>query len=370
MGQKHYTLETWKEKATKVHNGKYTYERITEYKNGEQKGEIYCTICKEYFVQTLKEHINGSGHRKCSAKNSYWVNVEPLIEQFRKVHGDKYNYSKFVYKGFHNKSTIICPIHGEFLQAPSKHTNDRGCPKCGDERMKQKQRKPQEKFIQEIEEIFPNKFKFDKLDYKGDKEEVILYCNDCKEYHTYIPNRVFNSLNGCNYCYWSKKITTFEDFYNRLHGEQKENYIYYHETFIGSNTPIKITHKVCGHTYYQRPTHITIRGSGCPYCCESGFKKDKDSILYYLKVKHNEQYFYKIGITNNTVKDRYFNRDLEKVKDYVTFPMIGQKAWDWEKAIITKYKNELYQGSEIILDSAKGNKELFNKDILGVFNVN
>ena len=369
MGQKHYTLETWKEKATKVHNGKYTYERITEYKNGKQKGEIYCTICKEYFVQTLKEHINGSGHRKCSAKNSYWVNVEPLIEKFRKVHGNKYDYSKFVYKGFHNKSTIICPIHGEFEQAPSKHTNDRGCPKCGDDRIKQKQRKPKEKFIREIEERFPNKFKFDKLEYKGDRTEVTLYCNDCKEYHTYIPNYLL-SKSGCGYCRARNEIRTFEDFYERLSKEQKENYIYYPETFINSNSNMKVTHKECGHTYYQRPNHITLRNTGCPYCCESGFKKDKDSILYYLKVKHNNHYFYKIGITNNTVKDRYFNRDLEKVKDYVTFPMIGQKAWDWEKAIITKYKDELYQGNEIILDSAKGNKELFNKDILGVFNVN
>ena len=29
------------------------------------------------------------------------------------------------------KVCIICPEHGEFWQAPSKHLYGRGCPKCG-----------------------------------------------------------------------------------------------------------------------------------------------------------------------------------------------------------------------------------------------
>lgn len=366
MGQKHYTLETWKEKATQVHNGKYTYEKVTEYK-GSLKAEIYCTNCKEYFFQVLRNHLEGRGHTKCSKKNTYWIDSKPLIDKFRKVHGDTYDYSKFVYKGFHEKSTIICKVHGEFQQSPAKHSNNRGCPKCKLEKIDILKPKTQETFIKQLDKKHPNKFRYDKLIYKNDREPIILYCNNCKEYHEYIPNYLL-SKSGCKWCRERSEIRTFEDFYNRLTKEQREEYIFYPKTFKTSNGHMKITHKKCGNTYQQRPNHMCLRGNGCPYCAESGFKKDKQSILYYLEINHNNQKFYKIGITNNNVKDRYFNRDLEKITNQIAFPMLGQEAWDWEKAIIKEYKEHLYKGDDIILDSAKGNAELFTKDILGVFN--
>ncbi len=57
-----------------------------------------------------------------------------FIEKARKLHGDKYDYSKVEYKGDKENVCIICPIHGEFWQLPHNHLNiDRngcGCPKC------------------------------------------------------------------------------------------------------------------------------------------------------------------------------------------------------------------------------------------------
>ena len=41
---------------------------------------------------------------------------EEVLNRFKSVHGDKYEYSKVIYIGAHDKVTIICPIHGEFLQ--------------------------------------------------------------------------------------------------------------------------------------------------------------------------------------------------------------------------------------------------------------
>lgn len=38
--------------------------------------------------------------------------TEDFIKEARKVHGDKYDYSKTVYTGSHNKLIIICPKHG------------------------------------------------------------------------------------------------------------------------------------------------------------------------------------------------------------------------------------------------------------------
>lgn len=53
-----------------------------------------------------------------------------FIEKARKIHGDKYDYSKVKYIDSNTKVTIICPIHGEFEQRPANHISGQGCPKC------------------------------------------------------------------------------------------------------------------------------------------------------------------------------------------------------------------------------------------------
>ena len=44
-----------------------------------------------------------------------------FIYEARKVHGDKYDYSRVVYESSVKKVCIICPEHGEFWQVPNNH---------------------------------------------------------------------------------------------------------------------------------------------------------------------------------------------------------------------------------------------------------
>ena len=53
-----------------------------------------------------------------------------FIEKAKKIHGDKYDYSKVEYINSHTKVCIICPEHGEFWQTPNNHLHGYGCPKC------------------------------------------------------------------------------------------------------------------------------------------------------------------------------------------------------------------------------------------------
>lgn len=57
-----------------------------------------------------------------------------FIERARKLHGDKYDYSKVKYKSDKERVCIICPIHGEFWMTPHNHLASHrrgcGCPKC------------------------------------------------------------------------------------------------------------------------------------------------------------------------------------------------------------------------------------------------
>ena len=58
------------------------------------------------------------------------VTKEEFIDRARKIHGDKYDYSKVEYVNISTKVCIICPTHGEFLQLPSSHLRGHGCVKC------------------------------------------------------------------------------------------------------------------------------------------------------------------------------------------------------------------------------------------------
>lgn len=62
---------------------------------------------------------------------------EKFVEKARKLHGDRYDYSKVVYKGNKIHVEIICPEHGVFWQRPDSHAaRGQGCPFCALEKQK------------------------------------------------------------------------------------------------------------------------------------------------------------------------------------------------------------------------------------------
>ena len=84
-----------------------------------------CEFCGKEF-STQKELNN---HLKVEHK------TEIFIQKARKIHGDKYDYSKVEYINSRTPILIICPIHGQFYQLPKKHLLGQGCKECGYERL-------------------------------------------------------------------------------------------------------------------------------------------------------------------------------------------------------------------------------------------
>lgn len=56
---------------------------------------------------------------------------EQVIERFRGIHGDKYDYSEVIYRKMLEKVHIICRNHGTFSMRPNDHLYNHGCPACG-----------------------------------------------------------------------------------------------------------------------------------------------------------------------------------------------------------------------------------------------
>ena len=128
------SLESFIEKAHKIHGDKYDYSKV-EYVNSTTP---VCIICPDHgeFWQTPSNHTNKihpKGCDKCNRlkhSNDEKISKEEFIERARKIHGDKYDYSKVEYVNFHTKICIICPEHGDFWQTPSHHLRNEGCPIC------------------------------------------------------------------------------------------------------------------------------------------------------------------------------------------------------------------------------------------------
>lgn len=63
------------------------------------------------------------------------LDTQTFVERARRVHGDKYDYSKTVYRRSTEKVEIVCPIHGMFFQRPENHVNQKQhCPQCANKR--------------------------------------------------------------------------------------------------------------------------------------------------------------------------------------------------------------------------------------------
>jgi len=149
-------------KAKEVHGDKYDYSK-TEYMNAQTK---VCIICPEHgeFWQKPYNHLNGNGCPSCIRHE--W-DTKSFIEKARKIHGNKYDYSKVEFKTTRDKVCIIChdldkdgKEIGEFWQYPLTHLNGHGCER---ERKGIKEECWEERICPICEKTFKERKKYDKL---------------------------------------------------------------------------------------------------------------------------------------------------------------------------------------------------------------
>ena len=123
--------------------------------------------------------------------------TQEFISKAEKIHGDKFNYDKVDYKGVKIPVIITCPIHGDFLQKPSDHLNNRGCEICGGT-----QKSTTQEFINKSKKVHGDNYGYDKVDYKNSQLPVIITC----PIHDDFPQSPNDHLKGkgCPKCSESK----------------------------------------------------------------------------------------------------------------------------------------------------------------------
>ena len=168
------TLGEFIYEARKVHGEKYDYSKVF-YESSLKK---VCIVCPEHgeFWQIPYNHLKGAQCPKCRAMSSR-SNKEKFVAKCREVYGDLYDYSKVEYVHNKQKVCVICPKHGEFWVTPNNHMRGSRCPACYGT-----PKKTLEQFIEEARKIHGDKFDYSKVEYDGLGIKVCIVCPEHGEF--------------------------------------------------------------------------------------------------------------------------------------------------------------------------------------------
>jgi Zn finger protein HypA/HybF involved in hydrogenase expression len=200
-----------------------------------------------------------------------------FIDRCRKIHGNKYTYSKVNYLNNHTKVTIICKEHGEFLQTPKLHYKKEGCPSCGaSNKMVTKD------FINKAKKVHKNKYNYLKSNYTNTKSKVIITCPKHGDFQQKANNHILGK--GCKDC-----------GRDRINKSAKNNptgwsYTNWFKSALKSKT----------FTSYK---------------------------VYLIRIEGNGEKFYKIGKTYNTI-DKRFDGVFKSIGYRITKCVIIEEKFD------------------------------------------
>lgn len=274
------TTETFIEEAMKIHGDKYDYSKSV-YVTSTTKLIIICNEHGE-FTQNPNNHVNNKQScPQCAKIRLPSKSTSQFILEARKIHGNKYDYSKANYVTNRIKLIIICNEHGEFVQAPLQHIYKRsGCPKCS---CKKHFRNTTENFILISKQIHANNYDYRKVQYVSAIEPVIIICRIHGEF-TQKPSYHLSG-NGCPKCgkhrIGCSRKSNKEEFIKKASKIHNGIYDYSNLEYIDAITKSNI---ICpkGHNFYQSP-HEHLSGHGCPMCHFTGYSKPQIEWLTFLE---------------------------------------------------------------------------------------
>ena len=233
--------------------------------------------------------------------------TENFINKAKKIHGDKYDYSKVEYVNNHTKVCIICPKHGEFWQEPRHHLSKHGCPMCGKKTSDRKQSLTLNEFIEKSKQIHNGKYIYDKVNYVNLKTKVCIICPKHGEFwqapHSHLRGK------GCPKCGREKnansiKITNeiFIEKATQIHGGK---YDYSKVKYINAHTKVCIVCPEHGE-FWQRPD-AHLKGSGCPKCKNTKIRNalmlsKKEFVEKANYIHHNKYDYSKVNYIDSKTK--------------------------------------------------------------------
>ena len=289
MGTKLTTRE-FIDKARSIHGDFYDYS-LVEYIGSKSKVTITCPIHGE-FEQLPNSHLRGYGCKQCGSNSRVKIrtsNTEEFIQKAKKIHGNKYDYTKTNYANSKVKVTIVCSIHGDFYQIPNTHLSGRGCPNCKGDNLSQRQIYTTDKFIDKAKNIHGDNYDYSKVEYIDSITKVTITCPVHGEFQQIPSSHLIG--HGCPEC-------------------ADENKGFWNPEYIKK---YKDTNKPCN--------------------------------LYVIECYSDDERFIKVGITTRTLEERYYHYSVINGYQYTTlyeYQSTLLECSETEQELLNKFKEHQY----------------------------
>jgi Zn finger protein HypA/HybF involved in hydrogenase expression len=200
-------LTKYIEKSNLIHNNKYDYSLITEYKGTMQKYPIKCPTHGVWEVSLDNHTLKKSGCPKCKGIG---LSPEEKIEKAKLLHDDKYDYSliegEIKQKNSYDFVCKNCKL--TFTNSWDNHTNKKqGCPKCNPAGRK---KRTLESLIEQISELNTG-YEYNWDSYQGYFDNSFQI--KCQK-HGWFTQQISNHLmgQGCPKCKQSRGEKEIERF--------------------------------------------------------------------------------------------------------------------------------------------------------------
>jgi hypothetical protein len=269
------STEDFIKKAKAIYGDKYDYSKV-EYKGNKEK---VCIICPEHGEWWMSPNNHLRGHRCPGCYGTPKHTNEEFVTLARKVHGNKYDYSKVEYKGNKEKVCIICPEHGEFWQKPQSHFGGNGCSVCSG---MQKITLPL--FIERCNVTHKGKYDYSKVNFKDLNDFVTIICPEHGEFEQRA--KVHYRGYGCPICGGSKRLTN-EEFIDKARLVHGNKYDYSKVEYLNTSTKVCIVCPEHGE-FWQTPNNHLF-GAGCPTCPQSNLEGEIRQLLIKNNIRFEQE---------------------------------------------------------------------------------
>ena len=208
-----------------------------------------------------------------------------FIEEAKKLHGDKYDYSKSKYTGARDKIEIICPEHGSFHQLATNHLRPCGCPACAGDSIRKGRGFDKNTFDTERANLkHGSKYNYSKVKFSGTKSKVEIVC---PEHGSFLqtPDHHYQG-SGCPVCGKLKadmaRNKSTEDFIAKAKLCHGDKYDYSKANYSKIYEKVEIICPDHG-SFWQTPANHAF-GKGCPQCATSyGPSKAELEVFEFVK---------------------------------------------------------------------------------------
>ena len=223
---------------------------------------------------------------------------EKFISKVKTIYGDRYDFSKVVYKGAKNEVILIDKCtKKEIIVKPEKILHKQYIRLTNEERANI--------FIKKSKERFGDKFNYSKVEYINSNTPVTLICKEHGEFNVDMYKHLHSKDGLCPLC---NKITVNKEKANAFIKKSKERFgdkfDYSKVEYVDSHAPVTLICKEHGEFRVNMYTHLYSKDGLCPLC------KD-DTVEFRRGGCHHLSTEYLINKCQHFYGDKY---DYSKVK--------------------------------------------------------